>query len=356
MTGVVVAVLGTIVFAVTALGAPQPRAIVKESGPIRGFARDGSHIAWAAYHRRAKCFSVVMHRNLGHGRPKSLVSPRGVTCSRKHGFRIPGEIMFAVAGNEALWVLSASDYHPYDSVVHGVVSQPDREIGRYRYSQTFAGDHLTEVAGAGKTLVFGWYRVTVTGDSCNEAENDCRWNVTGGLTQRVDGRRAVPVPGAPGATLVATNGPLVALVKAQGEANRFGIPHNRRHVEVRDAQSGLLISSFRAGRNVLRLALGSRVVAVLLGPPLRIVRRDARTGAVLGSTPVPAETIPIHAAGDRLALASLGDIHVLDLETGRLRQVFDSFRHPIGLSVSEGHVSWAVNAGRRGYVSSLAAR
>jgi hypothetical protein len=353
-TAVVVAVLGGLLFAVAGSTASAPRSIVRDSGPIRGFARDGMHIAWASYHPRARCFSAVMHRNLGHGRPRSLLSPGGYTCRHKYGFRFSGEIDFAVAGNEALWVLSATGDEHTDHIMQGVVGKPDREVAVFQRSATTEdGDRFTELDGAGKTLVIGWYHVTITDDSCIRGSGDCRYVVTGGSVQRVVDRRAVTLADTPGATLVATNGPLVALVKAQGETTRFGVPFNRRNVEVRDAASGRLVSSFRAGRNVHDLALGSKAVAFLLGPPLRIVRRDARTGTLLGSTKVPAETVSIDADGNRLALRSLREIHVLDLDTGRLTEVYETVVPPFGLSVSKGQVSWAVNLRGKGYASSL---
>jgi hypothetical protein len=354
-TAVVVAVLGGLLFAVAGSTASAPRSIVRDSGPIRGFARDGMHIAWASYHPRAKCVSAVLHRNLGRGRPRSLVSPRGYTCHDDYGFQFPGEIDFAVAGNEALWVLSSSGNEHYDYVVHGVLGKPDRDIALFQHSAvTEDGDRFAGLDGAGKTLVIGWYRVTITDDSCIGGSGDCMWEVTGGSVQRIVNRRAVDLAGSPGAIHVATNGLLVALVKAHGETNRFGVPYNRRDVEVRDARSGRLVSSFRAGRNVHDLALGSKTVAFLLGPPLRIVRRDARTGALLGSTKVPAETVAIDADGSRLALKSLREIHVLNLETGRLTKVYETVEPPMGLSVSKGRVSWAVNVRGKGYASSLA--
>jgi hypothetical protein len=355
-TRLVGVVLGALLFAVAGSGAPAPKSIVKETGPIRGFARDGTQIAWAAYHPRARCFSSVRHRNLGRGAPRSLVSPRGFTCRHEVGFQFPGEIKFAVAGTQALWVLSESGNDVYDHLLLGTVGRPDRELLEFTYSATYDGDRLAGVDGSGKTLVYGWYRVVVTNDSCGDG-GECLLAVSGGSVRRVVGRRSVDVPGAPPALRVATNGELVALVKAQGEANRFGYPYDKRNVEVRAADSGTLVSSFRAGRNVLDLALGDEVVAVLLGGrPLRIVRRDARTGAVLGSTAVPGETVSIDADGKWLALAALGEIHVLDLTTGRLNRLWVTRGRPLGLSVSNGRVSWVENVRRKGFVSSIAIR
>jgi hypothetical protein len=196
----------------------------------------------------------------------------------------------------------------------------------------------------------------ITDDSCIQGTGDCRLAVTNGSVRRIVNGQPVAVKGAPAAVLVSTNGPSVALVTAHGETTRFGVPLDRRDVEVREVESGRLQSAFRTGHNVLDLALGDDVVAVLRGPRLRVERRDVLTGKVLGSTPVPQETVSISASGSRLALVAGRRIYVLDLATGQLRFVTDTRGAPIGASVAGNRVAWAENHHSRGVVRSLTIR
>lgn len=350
--GLIGGVVAVLLCATAASSAPAPQTIVAERGLIRGFARDGQHIGWATYRPRAKCFSAVTHRRLNGGVATSLVSRSGFTCGHEVGLQLVLRLPFAVAGNQALWVLSESGNDVYDHVIHGVVGRPDRELDLFRYSASnYDGDRFADLAGAGRTLVYGWYEVVITDDSC---AGECRWEVRKGGVRRVVNRRPVTIPGTPPALLVATNGPRVAIVPAQGEATRFGIPYERRGVEVRDVESGRVVSSFRARRNVLDLALGDKVVAVLIGGPLRIQLYNARSGQFLGSVSVPRETTAIAASGGRLVLEARREIHLLDLETGRLRRVVEARSNPLGASVAGDRVSWAQNVDGLGYVRSLA--
>ncbi|MDX6423126.1 MAG: hypothetical protein QOI67_597 [Gaiellaceae bacterium] len=310
-------------------------------------------MGWTVYRPRSRCFSAVVNANLIGRNRRRLASQEGRTCRDENGFQF-GRSPFAVAGRDALWVLSEAGNDVYDHVIHGSAGRRDRELDLFQYSgATYDGDHLGELAGAGKTLIYGWYHVVITDDSCIEGGGDCRFAVDNGSVRRIVNRRPVGVSGAPAAYLVATNGPTVALVTAHGETTRFGVPLDRRDVEVRQVKNGRLLSSFRVGRNVLDLALGDDVVAVLRGPRLRVERRQASSGNLIGSTLVPRETVSINASGSRLVLVAGWRIYLLDLGTGQLRLVTETHVPPIGASVAGNRVSWAETNHRHGVVRSL---
>jgi hypothetical protein len=332
------------VLATTGSSRSDPQTLITESGPIRAFARDGDQIAWAVYRSRARCFSAVVDRSLRTRRSFRLSAPKGPACTHETGFQSATSVPFALAGRKALWVMTESGNDTYDHLVLGAIGRPDREIRLFQYSSAnYDGDRLGEVAGTGSTLVYGWYRAVMTSDACFEGGGKCTWEARGGSVRHILGGRSAAVTGAPGAMLVATDGPRVALVPARGEASSLGIPIDRRNVEVRDVETGRVISSFRTENNVLDIALGGRTLAVLLAGPRRIERYDARTGRKLGATPVSASAGDLDASGFLLVYTAGRRIFVLELVTGRIRTAFLARSHPIGLSADAGRVTWAEN-------------
>lgn len=350
-TGVVGALIGALVFAVAGSGAFAPPAIVTDSGVIVDVARDGPHVAWAAYRPKARCFSAVVHRTLPRHERRSLVARNGYTCGHEYGFQFLGSPSLELAGKEALWVLSEAGNNVYDHLLYGKVgSRRDRHLREFAYSAaSYDGDRLADVEGGGGTLVYAWYRVVVN-DECGDG-GECRWEVTGGSVRRVLRGRDVAVRGAGPAVRVSTNGPSLALVRASGEASDKGLPLERKDVEVRDVETGRLISSFRTEDNVLDIALGGKIVAVLLAAPRRIVRYDARTGQKLGAKPVSPQVVGLDAGGFLLVYAAERRIYVMELVTGQVT-AFRARSRPIGLSVDDQRVTWAENSRGVGVVRS----
>lgn len=352
-TGLVAAVVGALVFAVAGSSASAPQTIVTDSGTIVDVARDGQHLAWAAYRPKARCFSAVVHRTLPRHERRSLVARKGYTCGHEYGFQFLGSAALELAGDEALWLLSETGNFVYDHLMYGKVgSRRDRQLREFVYSAaSYDGDRLAGVEGAGGTLVYSWYRIVVD-DACGEG-GDCRWEVNGGSVRRVLRGRDVAVRGTGPAYGVSTNGPTVAYVRVSGRASDKGIPLDRKNVEVRNVATGRLLSSFRTEDIVIDLALGDEVVALLLAAPRRIERYDAATGERLGATPVVQAVWRIDASKNLLVYSVGRNIYLLDLETGRRRVVTRARSELRGPSVNSGRLTWAENLGGRGFVRSL---
>jgi hypothetical protein len=193
----------------------------------------------------------------------------------------------------------------------------------------------------------------------------CRWQLAGGRILRLAGAKAAAVRGLPPAVLIAGASGRLALVEPARSATSkprgpFDWPRAAANgsVQIRDAATASLVTSFRPRGTVRAVALSAyrAIVLVQLGEDLRIEWYDADTGARLGAASVPRSTARrVSTDGRFVAYAGRRTVSVLDLETGTQRLVASTSGEPVGPSVRAGRVVWGENGRVAGRIRSAPA-
>jgi hypothetical protein len=227
----------------------------------------------------------------------------------------------------------------YQSVFTAALPDPD-----ISHVQGFSDSGFAEpMAGAGDTLVYGF------GDYSE-----------GGI-KRVQGGRAIQIPGAPRPAILAVGGRRIVLAPALPPATDNPAPAQDGPVEVRDAFTGALVTTFHPAGTVLALALTRTTVAALVeagSGPHHIERYSVTTGSLVGSTWVRRTAWRLDMSGSHIVYENGSDIRLLDAETGA-RRLLRRTRTPliIGVSIEGRRVAWAVNrrvsGGWRGKIRAL---
>ena len=192
----------------------------------------------------------------------------------------------------------------------------------------------------------------------------CHWQLAGGRIVRLAGSKLVTVPGLPPAALIAgSNGRLALVAPAQTASSNgrtFDWPRAATNgtVQIRDAKSARLLTSFRPQGIVRAIALSATraVVLVQASAALRVEWYDADSGNRLGSTRVPGSTARhLSTDGRFTAFAAGKTVRVLDIETGVQRIVSTATSEPVGLSVRAGRLVWGENGAHTGRIVSATA-
>ncbi len=321
------------------VGAARVHPLISTSLTIRAVAQDGDHIAWIS----GPCNSVRV-RARGGGSPTVVGNALSVDC----GPVVPPRL--ALAGSRALWTNTSAGNNVYTDVMTGSPGRRQR-----RLEQTVGasgggdGDYFTDLAGDGSTLVYSTVTMTML-DTCIDPGTPCLYFVDSGRVKRVVGRTVRRVPNVPPAVTLAVSGCRLALVVAAHDSP-YPDPSPSGRVEVRNATTGTLVLGFTVSGTALDVALGQRILAVLvrrLHQPVHgglvIESRAATTGAVIGNTAVPTNATNLSVASSQVVRVGRS-IRILDAVTGETRELAVATSTPIGLS-AEGR--WAVWAERRG--------
>jgi hypothetical protein len=337
----------------TAASSVAPKTILKTKGDVVAFAQDGRRLAVATTGGRRRCWFSVRVHDLGRRRDHLLASPKGPTCA--YGDQRWNELHFTFAGRTGLWVLSTGAHFDYQDVTASSTADPrDGQLIELVYDNDAytTGDHFADAAGDGSTLVYAAYAITVTGDEDCDLNYTCTVVTRGGGVWRVirDGNRHVRIPGIGPTYRVAVSGRLLALVAATPD---LVWTHKAKSspVELRDAETGRLKTSFAVPGGAEALAVARGVIAVLAvnATGARIDRYSASSGALLGSTPVASTTAhELSAAGNRVLFRNGRTIFVLDAPTGSSRTLTTAKHVPIGLSIEGNRVAWGESLGKRG--------
>jgi hypothetical protein len=163
----------------------------------------------------------------------------------------------------------------------------------------------------------------------------------GGATFRVTGSgERVRLPGVPPTRKISAAEGRIALALSGGGT-----------VQLRDAQSGALLSSITLTGNAQRLALGSSRAAVLVndGGDRRIEWYDL-AGTILGHVDVRDDATDLDMAGPRVVYRNGRRVHVLDIRTQERPIVARPRATPVGLSIERRRVAWAMNVAGEGIV------
>ena len=213
-----------------------------------------------------------------------------------------------------------------------------------------AGTTNEAIAADGPTLVYAQINWTYAVPGCDPFTIPCGpSSPSARQVWRIDPSGPVQIPDATAdVVLAAGQGRIATALSGQ--------------VQIRDAVTGSLISSFAPSGTIRALALDGGLAAVLVEESggKRIERYDAATGAFLASTPVPANTaVELDIAGQKLVFRSGNQIRLLEHPTGNVRLLLTARTRPIGLSIEGTQVAWVkrvvwgVNRGRTGFVRSL---
>jgi hypothetical protein len=336
----------------------RPRTILTTRGSLVGFAQDGSRLAVATVGGGQRCGIAVRVHDLRNGRERLLTTRRGPTCGL---YAEPGGDGFDLVyrGGTAIWELQYGAHFNYQDVYESSLARPrDRFVEELVYDNDsyFTGEHVTPLAG-GATAFYGWYTQSVQGSDDCDLELTCTVVVTRGGIHRVDARgRVTALAGAPPTAALAVADGRVALVRATPDVVWYAPPGMTSTVEVRNAGTGKLVTSFDLQGRVRALALSRGTLAVLVsdGGAARIDRYDPTTGVPVGSTPVPAaKEHDLSIAGHRVAFRVGARIELLDTANGSVRTIARTRGDVIGLSIQGRRIAWGQNAGTHGVVRAV---
>ncbi len=339
--------------------AGRPRTLAVTPGPIAAFAQDGGRVAWAGTEPGSACPWRVRVLTLATGVRAAINRNGGPTCRDDLGFQpqaVGGSVQLALAGTRAIWTLIASGNFRYVSVMTASLgNRADVRLEELVYQYGFGeGDHLGSVAGDGPTLAYSRIETTAVevGD-CFDL-GTCETPVVGGGVTRVVGRAMAALAGAPPTLLVAASGNRVALVPA-AEGGESPSAAAGGPVEIRDATTGALLTSFAPAGLVTAVALSSQLVAVLVETPggTSIEWYDPVTGAPLGSLAAPGTAPSLSAFGELVVFRSGRNVRLLDAAAGTARLLARAAATPIGLSIEGGRVAWAESFADHGQVRAV---
>ncbi|MBA3364361.1 MAG: hypothetical protein H0U03_01060 [Actinobacteria bacterium] len=315
-------------------GAQAPATLLTTKAPIRAFAQDGGRIAWASQ-CKVRIRSLAAKRTF-------VVGGTGLrsACFEDDSWRL------ALGGSRALWggYYRTQSNNRYGAVLTGSIGASSRKLWSLEQVERSWGGFLTSIVGDGSTLAYAnVYVRQMSGPDCPP----CFYRVTGQPVRRVSSGQAV-VPGARPAVAIAADTGRVAVVPADSRDTTsrirpVAVPDGP--VEVRDAVTGSLVTSFAPRGMVTAVALSGGVAAVIVRDQIapRIERYSVTTGALI-------ETLPLfQLAADELGLSGT----MVVFRIGREIYVFDTASRkqvrvtatatPIGLSIEGNRVAWAEN-------------
>jgi hypothetical protein len=330
----------------------EPLTLVGSTLPIYGFAQDDGVLAWeeccGGEHDIRSTIRVRSARN------------RTIIVSRFDGGDGPiGIDQFALGGQRVLWAgFTSCCLNGYGYVETAAPASRPNDLQRLGLEEWVWGDYPAGAAGDGATLVYSVTQIV----PLNEAGD---WHVAGGETWRVVGRKRVRVPLVPPAALIAAARGRVAVVPADLRTFDRSIDvelsaARRARVQIRDAVSGALLSSFSPNGRVTAIGMDAGTVAAIVrsGRQARVEWYSARSGEARGSVDVdPAVTDTIDVSGRTVVLARGMRIFAVDTALRRLRELSTSNSKPIGLSIEGTRVAWAENVGKeRGSIRAVTVR
>jgi hypothetical protein len=330
--------------AATPAGARAPHVLAFFPKPLLGFAQDGSWIAWA----QAPCGSLVSFRNLASGRTWTL-RDHNSECA---GLPSQGSVLgLSLGGRRAVWSTSVATDFYYTSLETAVVgSHPRTVVGETTWDGCGSGDLVqTEAADEG-VAVYSYVNLNA------EDPTYCTWLSLGGGVYSV-----VPdaqIRGLPPADALAVGDGLIAVIPVDshmGDQRLAPRPNQPVYVyDTRTHSTQTLDMGSDAARGV---AVSSSVVAVFAWSSAGhvIERFNPQTGALLGSTPFPANTytLPLSVSGNRIVYSTPHGIWLLDGVSGKQTLIATTAAAPIGLNIDGNHVYWAENHRGRGRILTL---
>lgn len=327
--------LGSAFLAVSLVaGAPAPSTLLTADAPIRAFAQDGGRVAWASGCKvRVRTLATRKTFVLGGTGLRSV-------CFEDDSWSL------ALGGNRAVWggYYRTQSNNRYGAVLTGNVGSKQRKLADLEQVERSWGGFLTGIEGDGSTLAYSSVYVRqMSGPDCPP----CFYRVTGSPVRRVAAGQ-VAVPSAPPAFAIAVAGRRLAVIPAERSdtITRIlpqAVPSGP--VEIRDAISGTLVTSFSPRGLVSAVALSGDVAVVLVRDVVepRIERYSAVTGSLIESLPAfPLVANELAASGNTFAWRIGRDIFAFNWVTRQqVRAV--AAATPVGLSLEGSRLAWAEN-------------
>ena len=337
----------------TAAHSASPRTVVRLREPITGFAQDGGRLAW----------STCLHENAAR---VTLRQPDGTTATIAHvvsnycfyqpnTIRHPDDdVGIALAGTSVLfWEVSSAHGFQQDLSTASL----SRPRGRHLEHVYDPASYLVRPRGDGSTLAYGVVAPRMRdARSCIGENVGCEIVSVTGRVMRVVGGRATRLRRHPPPSMLDVAGGRVAVVPTVARGEHAG--RTSSVIEIRDARTGALVRTVRAGGPPAALALSTTTLAVLRRPAgerPRIERYSVRTGRRIGATAVDARVVSeLDAEGGAVVYHAGREIRVVDTR-GVVRSLGRtiSVRGPIGLSIDGRRVAWAENIRGRGVVRTV---
>jgi hypothetical protein len=190
---------------------------------------------------------------------------------------------------------------------------------------------VTGLAGGASSFTYGV--VTVTGpDGDLSISGGGIWNIVAGTPRRV--------PGVPPSFVFARGSDRILTAPAEVSRQTGWVPLPATTLEVRNANTGAVISSFDPGTVGAAALAGSVAVVFRAG---RIDRYDSDNGQLIGSTAAPAGTAAeLDADGSRVVVRTRHAIELIDAATGRISIVARTGAwSPSAVAVEGRTVVWA---------------
>jgi hypothetical protein len=324
--------------------APTTVVVTKQ---IQDFAADRGYIAWTTYGTNGcRVYIRALAAAVQH-----VVS--GGTPSARHPWAcadVQAPTDLALAGDRALWAedeATPCGDGPSTRVRAGGFRQRPKTLEQF--AAVCVGDTvLAAMAGSMQTLLYA----KVVEDIVDVGGTLPRIRVTGGTTTRVVLGRPTKLRGLPPVAAIAASAQSIAIVPAapdQGTGDFLIWPPLKAAVngavQIRNAISGALVTSFAPSGTVDAIALSRRVAVVLVRGPgrtLQIVGYDARTGEFLRAVAVPRQTgRRLDVEGSRVVFRVDRSIRVFDIRTGRHFAVWRADSVPVDVSIDGNVVAWA---------------
>jgi hypothetical protein len=325
-------------------GAGTPQVLASFREPLIGFAEDGG---WTAS-VQTPCGSLVVFRNLASGRHWTL-NDGNADCSGGYDGAFQG---VALGGKRAVWstALYGNDSytsletavagsHPKTVIPHGVVTGGGDFNGETDWPGCGSGDAFQAQAADEGIAVYSYVNVDGKG-----APNCAFIRLGGGVYSLVPNAKIQGLP--PAYALAVGDGLIADLPVFITSTNTAWETRPNQPVYVYDTRTHAT-RTVQASGDEHGLAVSSRVLAVFAksGAGHVIERFDTRTGARLGSTPVPRDTDPLSLAvsGNQIVYSTRHRVWLLDGDSGKDTLVATTAARPIGLSIEGNRVYWAEN-------------
>lgn len=307
-----------------AAGTAAPKTIVSFPGVAYAFAHDDGRIAWI------ETTWELRLRTIGIGAQKTIRYTNRAEERQEFG---PERL--ALGGRRLVWLSSRGGFNVADRVYTATVDDPrPRQLERQVHLDGLDGGYVTGVAADASGIAYGVVEVTEIGPC------PCQYKVTGGGVRLLEAGRKSDLAGAPPPYLVARSAGRVAVVPADPGPSPAAPPFPHGPVEVRDAKTGAVVSTFSPPGTVWSIALSSRVAAVIAGR--RIERYDVATGKLLGATAVSSKVArELDIAGGRIAFHDDRTVRLLDTASGRISVLATTAPwKPVAVSIDDRIVVW----------------
>lgn len=337
-----------------ARGQAAPVTLVTAKSPIWALAHDDGRIAWIGYRR------TVHMKTLWNGRAAVLGNASTIGYGGAGGWPANFDpTLLALGRDRALWLKLSGGNILEQLLRTAALSDPlERQVGFLEYSAG-GGTAVADMAGDAGTLAYAWLRFELRGGNA-----ECSAVVDGGVVL-VEGRQTRALLGAPRPAALAASAGRLALVPADESETCFAAPPivaaENGTVEVRDTESGALVSSFTPLGRVQAVAISGPAVAVLVENSAggrRIERYATEDGTLIGSTWVsPGTADVLDMAGDTIVFQTGYTISTMSVATGEKSALWRAAVRPLDLSVEGRRVAWVANrstpSGTRGQIHAV---